>query len=1298
VTLDAKYRPKSTTTEAGLPLTINLSVKCPDGINDAPLSLSKSGPTNDQTVWCEQITIDSCPIGNPIDLYSGDKYEFAVDYISPNKLLRIERRYTNQNDGWSKSTLIPRMLYVGAGDSVKLSDEIPGSSSHHSIMNIEEVPVIYVWEHGQQSRFLFDIYSENVIFKPEFGGKGNALIELLTNSTIPTAFWKMTNTDGSLSYFNQTGVILKTIHSTGDYVEYDVVDGKLMRQTDRSGRSLSYVYNGSGHVSLVVLPNGNSITYSYVDGLLTKVTWPDGENLSYVYNESAQIIGASKNSFLTGKLDSYGNRVGTYKYIVGKATSTEGFGGANKRKITKRRSNYVRVKNSLGAEHTWYFNTLLEDGQRLLTGTMQPSGAGSNRALNANAYNADGQLTQKRDYNNNKTQYAYHPVLKVNTVRVDGVPLTEWASFTAEDVTLPAGVTKTSTLWDETLRKPIRIAAANILTSIVYHGAIDSFNNNELANCTTATLGDDPMPVICRIVEQATTDINGQLGFNAVIDTQAQARHTLLAYDNKGQLLTVKRSPNYINDVTYDYYQETSTTHNLGDLKSVTNALGHQVQYQAYNASGMPTEILDANGVQTALTYDSRERLITTSTAGQITSLTYDLNGNLLTITEPNGITTTREYDGAGKLTAITDELLNRFELDYDLEGNVLSSKIVNSTAELLFSKHNQYDALNRLQKTIQSSGAETDYLYDGVGNITSKSDGKKNITRQVSDANNRVNKVTDALSGIVNTTYDSLGRILTVKDQANLVTSYEYNAFGDIIQLTSPDTGITTFTYDNKGNVLTKTDARNVIATFTYDALNRLKTQSYPDISENIVYTYDDITNGNKGIGKLTSVTDNSGSTSYFYNALGQVSKETRVIDGKTFVTQYHFNAAGQLTGLTYPSGRGLTYTFDTLGRVSGVNSTYQTQSTVIASDLSYLAFGPMNSMTYGNGKVLTQSYDKDYRLIEKSVSDVAQKNYTYDLTNNIESISNLLNPINNQNFAYDKLSRLLTSDGEYGNLVYSYDKVGNRLSKSENGNTDTYSYEAVSHQLAQVTGTNAKSITYDEIGNTLTKADITFSYNQQGRLSTAAKTGMSANYLYNYKGERNIKSVNAFKTHFIYDLNGQLIAEADSNGVTQKEYIYLNGQRIASVIANEIYYVHTDHLATPVAITDELGNVQWKAHYTPFGKMIVDVNNLDNNIRFPGQYYDQESGLHYNYFRDYDPELGRYIQSDPIGLAGGINTYAYVEGNPLSYTDFYGLCPCGLPQNVISIARNDTRDCEVVKYYWPRVCKFSNIFAQTH
>jgi RHS repeat-associated protein len=107
----------------------------------------------------------------------------------------------------------------------------------------------------------------------------------------------------------------------------------------------------------------------------------------------------------------------------------------------------------------------------------------------------------------------------------------------------------------------------------------------------------------------------------------------------------------------------------------------------------------------------------------------------------------------------------------------------------------------------------------------------------------------------------------------------------------------------------------------------------------------------------------------------------------------------------------------------------------------------------------------------------------------------------------------------------------------------------------------------------------------------------------------------------------------------------------------AAEIYYYHNDHLGTPQVMTDENADIVWKADYTPFGKADVVVETITNNIRFPGQYFDEETGLHYNYFRDYDPELGRYIQSDPIGLAGGINTYGYVGGNPLSNIDPLGL-----------------------------------------
>ncbi len=196
-----------------------------------------------------------------------------------------------------------------------------------------------------------------------------------------------------------------------------------------------------------------------------------------------------------------------------------------------------------------------------------------------------------------------------------------------------------------------------------------------------------------------------------------------------------------------------------------------------------------------------------------------------------------------------------------------------------------------------------------------------------------------------------------------------------------------------------------------------------------------------------------------------------------------------------------------------------------------------------------------------------------------------------------------------------------------------------------------------WDANGNTIQSSGRTFAYNETNRMNASTNGAATSNYTYNARGQRSIKVSGGVETHYIFNASGQLIAEANGIGEIQKEYVYSNGQPYAQVIGSDIYYYHNSHLGTPEMMTDSNQAIVWQASYSPFGKADISVELVENNIRFPGQYFDSESGLHYNYFRDYDPEIGRYIQSDPIGLAGGINTYGYVGGNPVNYIDPLGL-----------------------------------------
>ncbi len=284
----------------------------------------------------------------------------------------------------------------------------------------------------------------------------------------------------------------------------------------------------------------------------------------------------------------------------------------------------------------------------------------------------------------------------------------------------------------------------------------------------------------------------------------------------------------------------------------------------------------------------------------------------------------------------------------------------------------------------------------------------------------------------------------------------------------------------------------------------------------------------------------------------------------------------------------------------------------------------------------------------------------YTYDAVSNITQLSK---PGGNEAFGYDNLDRLddYTLPGS-AQVTYTYDAVGNRLSETQSGITQSHTYGANDNRLVSQSGA---ALTYDSAGNRLTDGggSRTYTYDQMGRVATVTDNStLTATYVYNALGQRVNKVASGSDIDYVFDQSGTLIGEYN-NGTALKEYVYIDGVPLAQIEGGITTWLHADHLGTPRLGTNSNGTIVWRWDSDPFGAAAPnedpdgDMTDVTVNLRFPGQYFDMETGQYYNYFRTYDAPLGRYTQSDPIGLNGGLNRYSYVIGNPLSRMDIYGL-----------------------------------------
>jgi len=892
---------------------------------------------------------------------------------------------------------------------------------------------------------------------------------------------------------------------------------------------------------------------------------------------------------LTGVIDEAGNRYATWTYDAYGRALTSSLGG-NASLTTIAYNDTDGSRTVTNAlGATDTYTVALLQGVPKVAQISRAATSTTAAATRTFTYDANGYKASSTDWDGTLTTYTHDPRGN-ETSRVE-------ASGTALARTISAS-------WHSTFHLPTQITEPNRSTAFSY-------------------------------------DAHGNL-LTKQITAGAATRSSAYTYTAFGQMLTAADPRGNVKNYAYD---------GKGDLTSTTDALGHVTSIPSYDANGRPLTTVDPNGVTTSLTYDPRGRLTSRTVATLQTVYAYDKAGNLIQVTQPDNSTLTYGYDPAHRQTGIADAAGDHIAYTLDAAGNRVKEQAFDPTGMLSRTRSYAYDALNRLSQTIGALGQTSVYAYDKQGNRTSVTDPLGDATNYNYDALNRLSHGIDPNGGITSYRYDANDHLTGVLDPRNLQTAYAWDGLDDQLQLASPDTGAANRTFDAAGNVTSSTDARGNTTTYSYDALNRRTHAAFAD-GTSAAWQYDQ---GANGIGRLGTITDVTGSTGFSYDANGHVTQKTQTVGAVTLTMTYGYDAGGRLASIATPARSHIVYAYDAAGRVSSIVTG---SGRTLVAGVTYVPFGMAAGWTAGNGASYQRTFDQDGRITNLALAAGDTIALSYDAASRITGRTETGQPA--QRFGYDALDRLAIYANGAATQTYTYDANGNRASYLDNATPPvslSYNIDPASNRLTGIGGSWAGSFTYDAAGNMLSYSTpysgYSFSYDARNRQTEAFVGAIGTSWLVNGLGQRIAQTNGGVpQFFFVYDEAGHLVGKYDGNGTLLWETAWLGDLPVAAGYPAGLFYIAPDHLGAPHQITDATGAVAWQWNPDPFGNG-GPLGAFAYELRFPGQYFDQATKLHYNYFRDYDPRLGRYIESDPIGLDGGINTYAYVNGNPLSKTD---------------------------------------------
>jgi RHS repeat-associated protein len=772
-------------------------------------------------------------------------------------------------------------------------------------------------------------------------------------------------------------------------------------------------------------------------------------------------------------------------------------------------------------------------------------------------------------------------------------------------------------------------------------------------------------------------DAYGQLiESRQVVDGGSADRVTTLTRDNYGNIATVTDPEGNAYAMEYDA---------IGNLSKVTDPRNKVWQF-VYDAAGNVLEAKDPLNGTVQYQYDRVGNLVRlTDQANAVTQYVYNRQNNVVRTIDALQSEWTYEYSEAGLLKRSLDPDGHAREYAYDRDGRLTSYKdgTGNTTTLAYFAGHTQNNPSNGPLVRITYPTFVRERLFDTRNRMVAETDietsGRRRTTRWTYDAGGRVTSVTtpdlrtkeyayDPLGRLVRQTqtdhqnvvvaWDSWGQTREVTDPRQLTTILRYDKLDRLVSEQQPNGALTRYAYDPASNLLSVVDPRNQEVRFEYDDLGRPGYQrTYPVAGVNppsrtIQYTYDPR-------GLLTAYVDGTVSGTFTPDPLGRVTAAAVNFGPFSAGVQYGYNRNGSLQTYTAPDGVTYGYTYDGNEQLQTV--AIPQEGAIAVTARRWLA---PSSISLPGGGVRQYQYDDRLQPLRITSTDgggnvVLDYQYTRD---DADQVRDLATEHGTYHYTYDDAYRLTAADHPLLGLEsYTYDAAGNRF-PADPALASQWTYG----NNNELRATDTASYEYDAAGNQSRRVgsggETRFGYDERSRL-TSVESGsgsLIAQYAYDPFGRRLWKDVGGNRTYFYYTPEG-LAAELDASGNVIRSYGYEPGTSWTRAPlfmhgADGYAYYQNDHLGTPRKLTTKTGAVVWSAVYPSFGAAQPQVETAVNPLRFPGQYFDAETGLHQNYFRDYDALTGRYVEEDPISLAGGLNRYAYAGANPLNLVDDHG------------------------------------------